>query len=98
MAKSQARYHWDSVTLIPHLSPTHRQTTACFCDHRGRNITDAAGVPSNGLDTWAVPDPTCGVNAPLMVGVVVGVGPPRFPFGVGSPAAPWLNVSEICRY
>jgi hypothetical protein len=36
---------------------------------------EAAGVPSKRLDAWAVPDPTFGVTAPWLLGVVVGVSP-----------------------
>ena len=97
MAIGQARFHGDSVRLIPFVLRPTGGSRPVLRPPRSKS-TEAAGVPSNRLDTWAVPDPTCGVNAPLMVGVVVGVGPQRLPFGVGSPAAPWLRVSRICRY
>ena len=74
MATSQACFlgqrYADPVAL-----PTHRRRLARCCDHRGRNYAEAAGVPSKRLDAWAVPDPTFGVDAPLVAGVIVGVSP-----------------------
>ena len=41
----------------PVCPPTHRRSVARLCYHRGRNSTDAAGVPSKRLAAWAAPGP-----------------------------------------
>src|SRR5262249_36956747 len=87
----------DSVTLSPSVPRPTGGPRPLLRPPRSK-YTEAAGVPSKRLDTWAVPDPSGGVVAPWLVGVVVGVSPSRFPFGVGSPAAPWLSASGIGRY
>ena len=65
MANSQARYTWDSVTLIP-LVPRPTGGSRPLLRPPQSKEADAAGVPSKRPDAWAVPDPTGGVNAPLV--------------------------------
>lgn len=80
MAIGQARF-LGTAHADPACPPTHRRTATGFYYHRGRNNTDAAGVPSKRLDAWAVPDPSDGVDAPWLLGVVVQAGPQRLPLG-----------------
>jgi len=67
-------FSWDSVMLIP-LVPRPTGGSRPLLRPPQSKSTEAAGVPSKRLDAWAVPDPSSGVDAPWLLGVVVGVSP-----------------------
>ena len=72
----------------PVCSPDPPTRRTPFCDHRGRNSRTR---PASLQSVWLpglLPDPSGGVDAPLLGGVVGGVSPSRLPLGFGSPATP----------
>jgi hypothetical protein len=90
---SRGQRHADPVC-----PPTHRWSATGFGDHRGRNMRRRPASPQSGWMPGRSRTPAAESLLPWIAGVVVGVSPWRLPFGFGSPAAPWLNVSRICRY
>jgi hypothetical protein len=74
MATGQARFHGDSVRLIPFVPRPTGGARPTFAT-TAVEIYGGGQRPSKRLDTWAVPDLSGGVVAPWLRGVVVGVSP-----------------------
>jgi hypothetical protein len=75
MATSQSAVFLGQRYADPVLSPDPAADRDAIFRPPRLKETEAAGVPSKRQDAWAVPDPSFGVDAPLLLGVIVRAGP-----------------------